>query len=67
MHVDSEDNRTKKDMEGLTGGPVIKNSLASAGDMGLSLVWEDPTFWMATKPVYHYDWTCDLEFGSHNN
>ena len=30
-----------------------------------SLVWEDPTFYGATKPSCH-NGACDLEFGSRN-
>ena len=32
------------------GGPVVKNPPANAGDMGQSLVQEDPTCYGATKP-----------------
>ena len=34
------------------GGPVVKNPPANAGDMGLILVWEDPTGCGATKPMH---------------
>ena len=31
-----------------------------------ALVWEDPTFRRATKPVHHNYWACALEPASHN-
>ena len=34
-------------------GTVVKNPPANAGDMGSSLVWEDPTCRRATKLVLH--------------
>ena len=34
------------------GGPVVKNPPTNAGDMGLILVWEDPTGCGATKPMH---------------
>ena len=40
---------------GLSGGTVDKDPPASAGDMGLILVWEDSTCG-ATKPVTHSYW-----------
>ena len=42
-------NRLKKEMGDLPGGPVEKNLLASAGDMGSILVQEDFTCCGATK------------------
>ena len=38
------------------GGSVVKNPPANAGDMGLSLVREDPTSQGATKRVCHNYW-----------
>ena len=39
------------------GDAVDKNPPASAKDTGSSLVWEDYTFFGATKPVYHNYWS----------
>ena len=35
------------------GGLVVKNLPANAGGRSQSLVWEDPTWHRATKPVCH--------------
>ena len=35
------------------GGPVVKNLPCYARDIGLTLVWLDPTCQGATKIVYH--------------
>ena len=43
---------------GFPGGSVVKNLPASAGDMDLSLVQEDPTCLGATKSVCHSYWAC---------
>ena len=48
------------------GGTVVKNPPANAGDMGSSLIQEDPTCCGATKPVHHNYWACALEPASHN-
>ena len=42
---------SKKWKRDFPGGPVVKNLPASAEDMGLSLVQEDPTCRRASKPV----------------
>ena len=46
------------------GGPVVESPLASAGDMSLILIQEDPTCWGAAKLKHHNnepstcsDWT----------
>ena len=39
-----------------SGGPVVANLPASAGDTGLTPVWEDPTCQGAAKAVYHNYW-----------
>ena len=45
-----------------TGGPVVKNPPANAGDMGWPLVPEDPTCHGATKLLCHNCWSlCALE------
>ena len=48
------------------GGAVVKNPPANAGNMGLSLVLEDPTCLGATKPVSHNYRAYTLEPTSHN-
>ena len=50
----------------LSGGTVVKNPPAIAGDMVQALVQEDPTSWGATNPVHHNLWACILEPMSHN-
>ena len=40
-------------MSGFSGGSVVKNPPASAGDVGLNSDPEDPTCRRATKPVSH--------------
>ena len=37
--------------EGFTGHSAVKNLPANAGDMGRSLIWEDPTCQGAAKPM----------------
>ena len=37
--------------EDFPGGPMVKNLPVNAGGTGFSLVWEDPTYCGATKPV----------------
>ena len=36
-----------------SGGAVVKNPPANAGDTDSSLLWEDPTCRRATKPMRH--------------
>ena len=48
------------------GGAVVKNLPANAGDMGLILVQEDPTWRGTTKSVHHNYWACALEPANHN-
>ena len=45
----------KKHIWGSSGGSVVKNPPAKAGDMDLTrfLVWKDPTCHRATKPRNH--------------
>ena len=43
----------KHHLEDFAGGPVVKNSLANAGDVSSIPVQEDPTCHGATKPVDH--------------
>ena len=38
---------------GFPGGAVAENLPANAGDTVRALVWEDPTYRGATKPVSH--------------
>ena len=45
--------RNKTEGRDFPGGTVVKNPPANAGDMGSSLVLEDPTCCRATKPVRH--------------
>ena len=45
---------------------VVKNLPANAGDVGWSLIQEDPMCHWATKPVCHNYWVCALEPGSCN-
>ena len=52
--------------KGFPGGSVAKNSPANAGDMGSSLVWKDPTYCWATKPMSHNYWACMIEPRSSN-
>ena len=40
----------RKFREGFLGGPVVKNLPCNVGDK-IFLVWEDPTYRRATKPV----------------
>ena len=47
-------------VRGFRGGSVIKNPPVKAGNMGLILIWEDPTCHRATKPVHHNYWVCAL-------
>ena len=49
---------------GFPGSWVVKNLPANARD--LSLIWEDPTWDGATKPMHHNYWACALEPTSHN-
>ena len=35
------------------GGPVVKNLLVLQETLVRSLVWEDPTCFMATEPMHH--------------
>ena len=51
---------------GVPGGSVVKNLPANAGDIGSTLVWEDPTCRRATKPVHHNYWACTLKQRNHN-
>ena len=53
----------KGDGPGFPNGSVVKNSPASARDMGLIPGQEDPTSCVATKPVCHNYWVCVLELG----
>ena len=46
---------------GFSGGSVVKNLPASAGDGGWSLMREDPTCLGATKPRHHNYWACAHE------
>ena len=52
--------------KGFPGGSVAKNSPANAGDMGSSLIWKDPTYCWATKPMSHNYWACTLQPRSSN-
>ena len=52
--------------KGSPGGSVAKSSPANAGDMGSSLIWKDPTYCWATKPMSHNYWACTLEPRSSN-
>ena len=45
----------------ISGGPVVENPPANAGNMGPSLVWEDPTRCRAGKPSCHKYWACVLQ------
>ena len=45
---------------------VVKNLPANAGDVGWSLIQEDPMCHWATKPVCHIYWACALEPRSFN-
>ena len=51
---------------GFPGGSVVKNLPANAGNMGLILVWEDPTCHRAAKPMWHHYWACALEPKGYN-
>ena len=44
----------RSNKQGLPGGSVVRNLPANAGDMGLSLVWEDPVWpWSNYKALRH--------------
>ena len=45
---------------GFPGGSVVKNPPANVQEQVQSLVWEDPTWLGATKPMHSY-WACVLE------
>ena len=53
-------------MRGFPGGSVVKNPPGNAGDVGSTLIREDPTCCKADKPMSHSYWTCALEAGSLN-
>ena len=44
----------------------LRVRLPMQGTQVRALVWEDPTFHGATKPVCHNYWACTLEPASHN-
>ena len=48
------------------GGAVVVNPPTSAGTWVRALVWEDPMWHGATKPVCHNYRACALEPVSHN-
>ena len=55
-----------KHVQGFSGGAVVKNLPANAGDTGLIPGPEDPTCCEATKSVQHSYWDCVLEPENHN-
>ena len=48
------------------GGSVVKNPPANAGDLGLTLIWEDPIGRVANLPMRHDYWTSALEPARHD-
>ena len=46
---------------------MVKNPPANAGDMVQSLVWEDPTWQGATKPMSRNYWACAQEPRRHGD
>ena len=52
-NVRTKDTSLRNQDSDFPGDPVDMNPPANAGDMGLSLVWEDSTCLGATKSTYH--------------